>query len=185
MVISDSFFQIVAAVFAVGLAIRYFLTYKEETIYDQVEKKPRVMVSDHKASSAEDSTDQLDSHCQNTDKQALCASFQELNHASERCIASEDSSRIRPGLNSLSRIKTMSEASWKDSSVSLKNKVLERRRTVSEGHYSNECHPSDDNLHPPEVTRTISSPPRVEHKGRSLEECKVILKQPVCQTSGF
>lgn len=183
----DSFFQIVAAVFAVGLAIRYFLTYKEEKIYDQVEKKPRIIVSGNKVSSAEDCIDQLDgyhqaSSSQNTDKQALCASFKELNHTSERTIASENSSRTRPGLNSLSRTKTMNEAYWKDSSISLKNKVLERRRTVSEGHCSNDCQPNEDSLHPPEVIRTNSSPPRVEHKERSLEECKAILKQSVCQS---
>ena len=175
----DSFFQIVAAVFAVGLAIRYFLTYKEEKIYDQVEKKPRIIVTDNKVSSAEDCFDQLDGcrqacSSQNTDKQALCASFKELNLTSERSIASENSSRTRT--------KTMNEAYWKESSISLKNKALERRRTVSEGHLSNECQPSEDSLHPPEVMRTNSSPPRVEHKERSLEECKAILKQSVRQT---
>ena len=163
--------------FAVGLAIRYFLTYQEDRIHDQVEKKPRIVVSDHKLSSTVDSVDQVDSSHQaylskNTHKLAQCASFQELKHSSEKSIASEKGVRTR--------IQTVSEASWKDSdSVDMRTEVLGRRRTVSEGHCYAECQSIDDTVYMPEIKTTVNSPPTTEH--RSLEECKSILKQSVCE----
>ena len=156
------FFQIVAAVFAIGLALRYFLAYKDGGIYDQVDKKPKILVSKLVPSASVNSIDQVHasqqaSSSQTVDKQS------KLNDESEK--------------NSLSRTKTMSKAFWKNSS--LNSKVLGRRRTVSEGHCYEES--SDDSL-PGEILNTVSSSPKVEYKERSLEECKKILKQSVCQT---
>ena len=167
----DLLLQIVATVFAVGLAIRYFLTYKEDRFYDQVEKKPKIMVADHKVSPTISTTEQVDgSH------PAASASFEELKHAREKTIMSEKGAgEGHPGLK-----KTMSEASRKDCSLlGTRTKVLERRRTVSEGHCSNEYQSSDDSL---AEIRSDSQPPRMEHRERSLEECKSILNQSVCQT---
>ena len=166
--INDLFFQIIAAVFAVGLAIRYFSNYREDKMYDQVEKMPRLKEMDHKVSYGEDSSDQVDGNHQSCSSQNV-DNFQ-------RSIASNNGGIRRPGNKHLSRMKTISEAS----SINIKTKLIDRRRTVSEGHCANESQSSDDNR--PEVIRTDSSPPRMEHKERNLDECKTILKQSVCHT---
>ena len=108
---------------------------------------------------------------------------QELNKASEKSIASEKVAVTRSEPECFSRNGTVDKAHEKDSQVpTTRIKVLDRRRTVSEGDCHSDCQSSNDSLHPPELVREDSSPPRIEYKERSLEECKLMLKQPVCLT---
>lgn len=180
------FFQIVVVVFALGLAIRYLLMDNEDRIYDRVEHKQKVTSLEHKASFTVGVTDQVEGSeqacsSQETNKQGSSAPF--LKNASEKSMASKKIIRTRSELNHLPRIETLDEAFQKDSSgVDMRLKVLDRRRTVSEGHCANDCQTSDDNQHPQGLIREDSSPPRMEHKDQSLEECKLMLKQPVCCT---
>lgn len=154
--------------FAVGLAIRYISNYREDKMYDQVEKMPKLKEMNHKEFYGEDSSDQVDGNHQSCSSQNV-DNFQ-------KSIASDNGVNRRPGHKHLSRMMTISETS----NINIKPKLIDRRRTVSEGHCANECQSSDDNR--PEVTRTDTSPPRMEHKEHSLDECKTILKQSVCHT---
>ena len=106
---------------------------------------------------------------------------QESDKSSEESLASEKTAETRSEPVCLSRKEAIKEEnqerSQKLSSIT-KLKVHDRRRTVSEGHCS-ECYSSDDIKHPLALARLDSSPPIGEYKERSLEECKLMLKQPV------
>ena len=181
----DISFQIVVVVFALGLAIRYLLMDNEDRIYDHVEHKQKTISQDRKAFITVGLTDQVegsDQACssQVTNRQGTSALF--LKNTCEKRMASKKVTRTRSDFSRLPRIESVDEAFEKDSTdVDVKTKVLDRRRTVSEGDCANDCQISDDNQHPQELPRVDSSPPRMEHKERSLEECKLILKQSVCR----
>lgn len=170
--------------FGLGLAIRYLLLDNEDRIYDHAEQK------EHKVSFTVGAVDQADGSeqacsSQNTDKQGPSALLSELKNASEKSMASEKVAGTSSELNCLPRKETVDGDLKKDSltsAVNVKTKVFDRRRTVSEGHCPDDNQPSDDNLQLPGLIRVESSPPRMEHKERSLEECKLTLKQSVCRT---
>ena len=184
----DIFFQIVVVVFALGLAVRYLLMDNEDRIYDHVEHKQKLTSLDHKAYFTVGVADQVEGSeqacpSQQTNKQGPSALF--LKNASPKSMASKKVTRTRSDLSHLPRLESVDEAFEKDSSdVDLRMKVLDRRRTVSEGDCANDCQMSDDNQHPEGLTRVDSSPPAV-YQERSLEECKLMLKQPVCFTLLF
>ena len=178
----DIFFQIVVVVFALGLAIRYLLMDNEDRIYDHVEHKQKLTSLDHKATITVGVTDQVEGSeqvcsSQETNKQGPSALL--LKNASAKSMASKKVTRTRSDFCHLLRIESVDETFEKESS-DVRTKVLDRRRTVSEGDCANDCQMSDDNRHPEGIIRVDSSPPRMEHKGRSLEECKLMLKQSVC-----
>ena len=156
----------------------------EDRIYDHVEQKQKVTSLEHKVSftvGTEDQVEDCEQACssQNTDQQETSALFTELKNASEKSMTSQKVVRTKSDLNSLSRKGRIDEEFQKDSSGG-RMKVLDRRRTVSEGHCPDDsCESSDDSLHLPGLIRIDSSPPRMEHKERSLEKCKRMLKQPV------
>lgn len=155
----------IVALFAIGLATRYYL-YSEDIIHDHMEQKPKGTSLEHQASFTV-GTDQIEG-CE-----------QELNKASEKSMASEKVAVTRSEPEFFSRNGTVDKAHEKDSQVpTTRIKVLDRRRTVSEGDCHSDCQSSNDSLHPPELVREDSSPPRMEYKERSLEECKLMLKQP-------
>ena len=180
----DISFQIVVVVFALGLAIRYLLMDNEDRIYDHVEHKQKTISQDRKAFFTVGLADQVegsDQACssQATNRQGTSALF--LKNTCEKSMASKKVTRTRSDFSRLPRIESVDEAFEKDSTdVDVKTKVLDRRRTVSEGDCANDCQMSDDNQHPQELPRVDSSPPRMENKERSLEECKLMLKQSVC-----
>lgn len=165
--------------FGLGLAIRYLLLDNEDRIYDHAEQK------EHKVSFTVGVVDQVEGSeqaCsgQNTDKQGPSALFPELKNASEKSMASEKVAGTSSELNCLPIKETVDGELKKDSSgLNVRTKVFDRRRTVSEGHYPDDNQSSDDNLHLPGLVRVESSPPRIERKERSLEECKLMLKQSV------
>lgn len=164
--------QIVAAVFAIGLALRYLVAYKDEGTYDQVEKKKVILVSEDKTSSLATASHFVGG--QKDESSQIETEPSETEHAHEKSIASVQAKEVTDNYL-LSRTKEFSEVTWKDSSVhGLRTKVL-RRRTVSEGHGCNES--SDDNLQSEEVSISRTSRSRRDYKERSLEECKTIFKQ--------
>lgn len=178
----DIFFQIVVVVFALGLAIRYLLMDNEDRIYDHVEHKQKLTSLDDKATFTVGVTDQVEGSeqvrlSQETNKQGSSAVL--LKNASAKSMASKKVTRTRPDFCHLPRIESVDETFEKESS-DVRTKVLDRRRTVSEGDCANDRQTSDDNRHPEGIIRVDSSPPRMEHKERSLEECKLMLKQSVC-----
>lgn len=181
---SDIFFQIVVVVFALGLAIRYLLMDNEDRIYDHVEHKQTRTSSEHKALFTVGLTDQVEGSeqarsSQETNKQGPSALY--LKNKRDKSTASKKVTRPRSDFICLPSLESVDEAFEKDSTgVNVKMKVLERRRTVSEGDCANDCQMSEDNQHPQGLIRLESSPPRMEHKERSLEECKLMLKQSVC-----
>lgn len=166
--------------FAIGLALRYLVAYKDEGTYDQVEKKKVILVSEDKTSSLATAS-HFDSG-QKDESSQIETEPSETEHAHEKSIASVQAKEVTDNYL-LSRTKEFSEVTWKDSSVhGLRTKVL-RRRTVSEGHGCNES--SDDNLQSEEVSISRTSPSRREYKERSLEECKTIFKQSVCINKNY
>lgn len=180
----DIFFQIVVVVFALGLAIRYLLMDNEDRIYDHVEHKQTRTSSEHKALFTVGLTDQVEGSeqarsSQETNKQGPSALY--LKNKRDKSTVSKKVTRPRSDFICLPSLESVDEAFEKDSTgVNVKTKVLERRRTVSEGDCANDCQMSEDNQHPQGLIRLESSPPRMEHKERSLEECKLMLKQSVC-----
>lgn len=181
---SDIFFQIVVVVFALGLAIRYLLMDNEDRIYDHVEHKQTRTSSEHKALFTVGLADQVEGSeqarsSQETNKQGPSALY--LKNKRDKSTVSKKVTRPRSDFICLPSLESVDEAFEKDSTgVNVKMKVLERRRTVSEGDCANDCQMSEDNQHPQGLIRLESSPPRMEHKERSLEECKLMLKQSVC-----
>lgn len=181
---SDILFQIVVVVFALGLAIRYLLMDSEDRIYDHIEHKQTLTSSEHKAFFTVGLTDQVEGSeqtrsRQETNKQGPSALFLKNKH--DKSTVSKKVTRPRSDFSCLPSLESVDEAFEKDSTgVDVKKKVLERRRTVSEGDCANDCQMSEDNQHPQGLMRLESSPPRMEHKERSLEECKLKLKQSVC-----
>jgi len=180
----DIFFQIVVVVFALGLAIRYLLMDNEDRIYDHLEHKQTWTSSEHKALFTVGLTDQVEGSeqarsSQETNKQGPSALY--LKNKRDKSTVSKKVTRPRSDFICLPSLESVDEAFEKDSTgVNVKTKVLERRRTVSEGDCANDCQMSEDNQHPQGLIRLESSPPRMEHKERSLEECKLMLKQSVC-----
>lgn len=185
----DILFQIVVVVFALGLAIRYLLMDNEDRIYDHVEHKQKLTSLDHKTTFIVGITDQVEGSeqvcsSQETNKREPSALF--LKNTSAKNVASKKVTRPRSDFCRLPRIESVDETFGKESSdVDVRMKVLDRRRTVSEGDCANDCQMSDDNRHPERIIRVDSSPPRMEHKECSLEECKLMLKQSVCFTVLF
>lgn len=173
--------QIVVVVFALGLAIRYLLMDNEDRIYDHVEHKQKLTSLDHKATFTVGVTDQVEGSeqvCSNqkTKKQGPSALF--LKNTSAKSVASKLVTRPRSDFCPLPRIESVDETFEKESSDAVvRRKLLDRRRTVSEGDCANDCQMNDDNQHPEGIIRVDSSPPRMELKERSLEECKLMLKQ--------
>lgn len=131
----------------------------EDQIYDHTEHKQKVTSLEHKASFTVGAVDQVE--------------------GSEQACPGQGCSSSEP--NCLPTKETVDEASQKHSStLNVRTKVLDRRRTVSEGYCPDDSQPRDDNLHLSGLVRVESSPPRIEQKERSLEECKLMLKQSVC-----
>ena len=161
----------------------------EDRIFDHVEHKQKLTSLDHKATFTVGVTDQVEGSeqvcpSQQTKKQGPSALF--LKTTSVKSMASKKVSRTRSDFCRLLRKESVDETFEKESSgVDVRAKVLDRRRTVSDGDCANDFQMSDDNQHPEGIARVDSSPPRMEHKERSLEECKLMLKQSVCCTILF
>lgn len=176
-------------VFALGLAVRYLLMDNEDRIYDHVEHKQKLTSLDHKAPFTVGVTDQVEGSeqacsSQEKNKQGPSSALF-LKNGSAKSMASKKITRPRSDFSCLPRIESVDEAFEKDSSgVDVRTKVSDRRRTVSEGDRANDCQMSDNNQHPEGLIRADSSPPAV-HQERSLEECKLMLKQSVCCTLLF
>ena len=171
-------------VFAVGLAVRYLLMDNEDRIYDHVEHKQNLTSLDHKALFPVGVTDQVEG------SEQVCSSQEKNKHgpssalflknANAKSVASKKVTRTRSDFSHLPRKESVDEAFEKDfSGVDVRRKVLDRRRTVSEGDCANDCQINGDNQHPEGLIRADNSPPAV-HQDRSLEECKLMLKQSVC-----
>ena len=146
----DIFFQIVVVVFALGLAIRYLLMDNEDRIYDHVEHKQKLTSPDDKATFPVGVTDQVEGSeqvrlSQETNKQG--SSAVPLKNASAKSMASKKVTRTRSDFCHLPRIESVDETFQKESS-DVRTKVLDRRRTVSEGDCANDHQTSDDNQHP-------------------------------------
>lgn len=174
---AHTFFQIIFAVFAAGLATRYILSYKDERTDDQFKKKPAAVTEDEKVYPAQDMRGQVDCNVQShaADGKAQCTN---CNQPSGKSITSQTSAKNRLRCNFLPR--KMSEICRNCPSVTLRSRLLERRRTVSEGDGFNECCSSEDNVFMSECMKNNSSTTTLENRERSLEECKAILKQLVC-----
>lgn len=175
-------------VFALGLAVRYLLMDNEDRIYDHVEHKQKLTSLDHKASFTVGVTDQVegsDQACSSQEKNKQGPNSALFLKNAAKSMASKKVTRTRSDFSHLPRIESVDEAFEKDSSgVDVRTKVLDRRRTVSEGDCANDCQMNDDDHHPEGLIRADSSPPAV-HQERSLEECKLMLKQSVCCTLLF
>lgn len=153
--------QIVALVFGIGLVVRFFM-YSGDRMHEHVEQTHM---------------EPQESFITHTD---IDRSEQESVKSSEESIASEKTAETRSEPVCLPRKEAVEEENQEQSqdlSSRTKLEVRDRRRTVSEGHCS-ECHSSDDAKCSPVLVRLDSSPPRVEYKARTLEECKLMLKQP-------
>lgn len=160
--------QIVALVFGIGLVVRFFM-YSGDRMHEHVEQTHM---------------EPQESFITHTD---IDRSEQESVKSSEESIASEKTAETRSEPVCLPRKEAVEEENQEQSqdlSSRTKLEVRDRRRTVSEGHCS-ECHSSDDAKCSPVLVRLDSSPPRVEYKARTLEECKLMLKQPVCLSLFF
>ena len=148
----------------------------EDAFYDHPGQKHKVTSSEHKASFTVGTVDQVEGSgqaClrhQNTDEQGPAALFSDRTNDSIKSMASEKVARTSSELNSLPKIETVDGEFEKPSSAVVKTKAFDRRRTVSEGHCPDDSQTSDNSLRIPGLVR-------VE---RSLEECKLILKQSVC-----
>ncbi|PFX34975.1 3-hydroxy-3-methylglutaryl-coenzyme A reductase-like isoform X1 [Stylophora pistillata] len=153
--------QIVVLVFGVSLAIRFFL-YNEDRMHEHVEQT------------------HIEARASNTTVTDIQGGEQESDKSSEESLASEKTAETRSEPVCLSRKEAIKEENQEQSqklSSITKLKVHDRRRTVSEGHCS-VCYSSDDIKHPLALARLDSSPPIAEYKERSMEECKLMLKQP-------
>lgn len=161
--------------------------FNEDAFYDHAEQKHKVASVEHKASFTVGTVDQVEGSEQaclshhNTDEQGPAVLFSDQTNDSIKSMASEKGAKTSSELNSFPRTESVDGEFEKPSSAVAKTKALDRRRTVSEGHCPDESQTSDDSLRIPGLAvRVESSPPRMEHKERSLEECKLILKQSVC-----
>ena len=175
--IAYTFFQIIFAVFAAGLATRYILSYKDERTDDQVEKKPAEVTEDEQVYPTRDTRDQVGCNVKShtTDGKEQCT---DCNQPSGKSVAYGTSANKRLKGNFLSR--KMSEICGNWPSVSQRSGLLERRRTVSEGDGFSEFCFSEDSVLMSECVKNNSSTPTLENRERSLEECKAVLKQSVC-----
>ena len=158
----------------------------EDTFYNDAEQKHKVMSMEHKASFTVGTVDQVEGSEQaclshhNTNERGPAALFSDQTNDSVKSVASETGAKTSSALNSFPKLETVDGEFEKPSSAVVRTKALDRRRTVSEGHCPDDSQTSDDSLRIPGLVRVESSPTRIEHKERSLEECKLILKQSVC-----